>query len=613
MSTAWDSSHAPSVPWRSGPWSLELRDDELAEVRFDGRRVLRSIRAVVRDRDWNTAALTVESVTAADDALVVALSTTAFGAEVRGTVRAAADGDDLQVTFDAISGTEFQTNRTGLVVLHPYQVAGAELAVTHSGGDVEQTRFPREISPHQPVFDIAALEWADDGVEASVAFAGDVFEMEDQRNWTDASFKTYSRPLALPFPYLLPAGGLVRQSVTLHARMAAADPHPSVPNSGDERRHADDGCPDPARHESRPQLSTAPEAAPARIDLQAGDGFPSVGLGAATAPDPAPDAAPLGDFVLVELDLASPNWRAALTRAAASGKPLDVRFLLDADLPLALVDAVAALPGREVLRVAPFQQARAAQHVSDQDAVVALRAALAAAGVDVPVVGGARSHFTELNREQHRLPEDLDGLTVAVTPLFHAHGTEQLIESIAMQRLVAEQTVEFAKGRPVHVGPIALRPRFNHLATVPQPGPTRTDLGEGYGAEFTGAADPRQQSPELAAWVMASAAALAIPGVASIAYFEEWGARGIRSPSGEPFPVAAAIALLAEQAAPGARRLWGDSPDGLVWAIGAQDAAGSTVLVANLDARPREIAVAVAGQTATVRVEAFGFARVVIG
>ena len=28
--------------------------------------------------------------------------------------------------------------------------------------------------------------------------SGDSFEMEDHRNWTDASFKTYVRPLALP-------------------------------------------------------------------------------------------------------------------------------------------------------------------------------------------------------------------------------------------------------------------------------------------------------------------------------------------------------------------------------------------------------------------------------
>jgi hypothetical protein len=44
---------------------------------------------------------------------------------------------------------------------------------------------------------------------------GDTFETEDHRNWTDASFKTYVRPLALPWPYTLKAGEPVRQSVKL--------------------------------------------------------------------------------------------------------------------------------------------------------------------------------------------------------------------------------------------------------------------------------------------------------------------------------------------------------------------------------------------------------------
>ncbi len=30
--------------------------------------------------------------------------------------------------------------------------------------------------------------------------------MEDHRNWSDASFKTYVRPLALPWPYTLQRG-----------------------------------------------------------------------------------------------------------------------------------------------------------------------------------------------------------------------------------------------------------------------------------------------------------------------------------------------------------------------------------------------------------------------
>ena len=168
-----------------------------------------------------------------------------------------------------------------------------------------------------------------------------------------------------------------------------------------------------------------------------------------------------------------------------------------------------------------------------------------------------------------------------------------------------------AGGVPVHVGPVTLRPRYNDVATTPQPLPTRTDLPEGYGAEFTGAADPRQSAPELAAWTIASAAALAVPGVASIAWFEEWGARGIRSVEGEPYPVAAAIAALADLAVPGAQLLWGDSPDGLVWAIGARRPDGDAVLVANLDRRPREITVTSDAGATIVAVPAQTFTRAI--
>jgi hypothetical protein len=51
------------------------------------------------------------------------------------------------------------------------------------------------------------------GLRATVRMEGDTFEMEDHRNWTDASFKTYVRPLVLPWPYTLKAGEEVKQSI----------------------------------------------------------------------------------------------------------------------------------------------------------------------------------------------------------------------------------------------------------------------------------------------------------------------------------------------------------------------------------------------------------------
>ena len=87
------------------------------------------------------------------------------------------------------------TNRAGFVVLHPAWLAGQKLKVVHVDGREAETRFPERISPSQPVFDIRALSHeAAPGLWATCRMEGDAFEMEDQRNWTDASYKTYVRP-----------------------------------------------------------------------------------------------------------------------------------------------------------------------------------------------------------------------------------------------------------------------------------------------------------------------------------------------------------------------------------------------------------------------------------
>ncbi|WP_181405573.1 hypothetical protein [Microbacterium sp. SGAir0570] len=581
MPTMWGRDAADRR--RIGAWEFELRGDEFADIRRDGRRVLRSIRAVVRDRDWNTLDLVVDRVTAGETSLTMHVRTGDERMPLSGVVRAEVRGESLRVLCDLEAATPIETNRTGLVALIPPSTAGAGLSVTHSTGGVSQTALPVAISPHQPVLDIAGLRWRDGGVDVGLAFDGDVFEMEDQRNWTDASFKVYSRPLALPFPYPVAAGERVRQQITVTAEAA--------PTRG-----------------AAPTEDSAAESdviGDAVIELRRAGTFPASGLSASTAPDPAPDpaSARIGTgcaaSTLVELDLAWPGWPAALERAASEGPPLDVRLVLpaeagvsdgaDAAIASALSGAMAALGRLRVTRVAAFQPSGPGRHVSDEATVALLRDALDQSGLDVPVVGGARSHFTELNREQHRLPRGLAGLTFSVTPLFHSRDTEQLVESLAMQRLVATQAVEIGGGVPVHVGPVTLRPHFNDVATTAPPRPAASDLSAGYGTHLTDADDPRQRAPELAAWTIASAAALAVPGVASLTFFESWGPRGILDSDGTALPVGEAIAALAGLA--GGELLSGSSPDGLVWAVGAEHRGEITVLAANLDTRPRTLTV----------------------
>jgi hypothetical protein len=111
----------------------------------------------------------------------------------------------LRFTGTARPAADFVTNRTGFVIMHPLErVAGCPVDVTHVDGTKRRARFPDFVDPEQCFFDVRALSHeAVPGVWATCTMEGDAWEMEDHRNWLDASFKTYVRPLVLPHPYTI--------------------------------------------------------------------------------------------------------------------------------------------------------------------------------------------------------------------------------------------------------------------------------------------------------------------------------------------------------------------------------------------------------------------------
>src|SRR5439155_14715244 len=91
-------------------------------------------------------------------------------------------------------------------------------------------KFPELIDPVQPMMNLRSVTHeAAPGLKVTCRMEGDTFEMEDQRNWTDASYKTYVRPLALPWPYMLSAGTRLEQSVSLALEGSA----PARPSSAE--------------------------------------------------------------------------------------------------------------------------------------------------------------------------------------------------------------------------------------------------------------------------------------------------------------------------------------------------------------------------------------------
>src|SRR5262249_29971600 len=134
----------------------------------------------------------------------------------KGSIKGDAKGS-ITFSMDGEARSTFFRNRIGICVLHPIkECAGRPCIVERVSGSINRGSFPRSICAQQPFQDLKAIAHeVAPGVRARVAFQGDTFEMEDQRNWGDASYKTYSTPLRLPFPVEVPIGTKISQSVTI--------------------------------------------------------------------------------------------------------------------------------------------------------------------------------------------------------------------------------------------------------------------------------------------------------------------------------------------------------------------------------------------------------------
>ena len=205
-----------------GPLSFDLEAGKIRYIQFAGIEALRCIAFVVRGPGWESPAPVISDLESdqTEDGLSIryrAFYDTAGGRlEVTATIDAPRHGG-IVFSAEAHALTEFTTARTSFCILHPIAaVAGMPLDLTRPDESVEHAYFPDRISAHQPFMNIRALshELAG-GIRAKVRMEGDIWEMEDQRNWTDASFKTYGRPRDIPWPYTIGKGDRVVQRAIL--------------------------------------------------------------------------------------------------------------------------------------------------------------------------------------------------------------------------------------------------------------------------------------------------------------------------------------------------------------------------------------------------------------
>ncbi|GAB4467531.1 MAG: hypothetical protein OHK0029_39490 [Armatimonadaceae bacterium] len=290
-----DPAFAPPerVFLRAGAWSLIYEGGDLKYLRYGNTEVVRRIYVAVRDERWGTIPGTIHEVEReiGEESFRLVYDARHVNEEKgidfswRGTLNGTADG---VVTFDmeGKSAAPFSSNRTGICVLHPSEAAGEPVTVRHNDGSEEAGEYPDLIKPDQPFFDIVALtQTVAPGIGATIGFDGEVFEMEDQRNYLDASYKTYSRPQAWQKPYTVSPDEPIHQTVTVSLH-PSDKPMPVVVNMG------------------------------WGTDIS----LPEIGLVLpADGPLPQAETLPWVQHYRVDVDAATDNWQEAALRAETAG------------------------------------------------------------------------------------------------------------------------------------------------------------------------------------------------------------------------------------------------------------------------------------------------------
>ena len=506
-----------------GEVSFGLQAGALRHIRAHGVEAIRNVAFLVRDRDWGTISPELGEMTRSSGeatALTIPMKFRNGGARLNVTITVYLTDTSVTVTANGETEGDFETNRTGFTLLHPIKgVAGAPATVIHSDDSQETGTFPSLIAPWQPFMDIASIEHQANGLSVRCAFSGDVFEMEDQRQWGDASFKTYNRPLALPWPYVLKDGEKIQQSVEITWQKAApvkpaewSDPPalPHFPRMALALTARD--------AQSTEQVVAAvdtvgPQALLCHLDASAGQIVPQLDAFAALQsrlPGIAFDLELICQFNGAQSPMEELNDHAlALFRSGLD--PASV-FICPS------VDRQSTPPGSDWPECPPLDD---------------IHQAAAHAFPNLWRGGGMASFFPELNRK--RPPAELlDFVMHGFCPIVHAADDLSVMETLEAISHIAASARKIAAGREYRIGPATLAMRQNPYGsrTIPNPDQGRICMTDD---------DPRHRGAFGAAYVLGLATALAPYGAALWTPAAVLGPRGVTG----SWPIVEALKQLA--------------------------------------------------------------------
>ncbi len=493
---------------RAGPVTLQFEDNSIRYLRMENTEILRGVYAAIRDHNWGTVLGQISDLSIEDNdhTFRVRFKSTHQQADIDfewiGTITGDSHGT-ITFDFDGTANSTFQRNRIGFCVLHQMACSGLNCHVEHVDGSATEGIFPTDISPHQPFFNIRAItHQVAPKLRVRVLMEGDTFEMEDQRNWTDASYKTYCTPLGLPFPVTINQGDRIQQKITLSLEGEI----PDASNSA------------------------------SRITFTLGDSItplPPIGLGVASHGETLTHKQANWlkrlniSHLRCDLELSGHDWIQKLKQVTAQIKALDAQLELALFVSDNAQSELKSLRNQlEALSIHPVRIIIFHQNEKSTTAQWLRIAKNVLRGL--PIGAGTNYFFTELNRERPSV-DDIDFAVYSLNPQIHAFDNASLTETLSAQVITVETARGFSGGKPIVVSPVTLKMRVNPNVTGAAP---RTPPGE-----LPPQVDVRQMSLYGAGWTLGSIKYLSESQVESMTFHETTGWRGVMATqTGSPLP-----------------------------------------------------------------------------
>jgi hypothetical protein len=511
MQTGSQTEEPAKVRLTSGNLTMIWTDGNIRYLEADNHELIRMIYPAVRDREWLTIVPQVlsENIIRNEDSFRISRSCRYSSNEIDFVADYSIEGSSdntITLVMEGIALSDFEKNRIGWCILHPIEGnAGEKCLIELKNGAFEQSFFPAEISPFQIFTGLKSMRWTRDSINCRLEFEGDVFETEDQRNWTDASFKTYSTPLGLPYPVRVEKDTRIYQKVVL-----------SVRGNNGGRLVQDD------------RINV-------RLFPQETYKLPEIGVCRKTGEDYQLTENEIKilrtirfDHYRIDIHLYRSGWQDVAEKASSEshdlGLPVEVALFFSVSYDYEIRSFIEWYREVKIMISSVLLYHISIPLIPDERAREIIRL-LREVNPQINVATGTNANFAQLNRNR---PGDSrnDSVCFSIHPQEHLSDNTTLIENLRSQAYTIVSASKFSGNKKITVSPVTIRRRFNANKTLQElewPGP-------GIPPNI----DSRQMSLFAACWTAISIKYLSESGADSISYFETTGENGIIQGDNDP-------------------------------------------------------------------------------